>query len=504
MTERMEELLERYHELTIRETVEKVKFGLKCDPDTGDYKWARFQVKRLAAPLAGFLCNVAVLLLLVFAFTSEQKSVDTKTVVTLRDTPPEPDPPKPEPIDLKVETTESVETAVNAVSNIDQLSEPPPAPAPAPQLENPHKISSPVDVNTRMPSVIGVGTIGRSVGERGTLSEQFNAPPGADDAVLRALRWLKDHQLQDGSWDHGANSSSGMTGLALLCFLAHGETMQDEEFGGTVELAVKYLISQVKPDGNVANSGSHHAYGHAIATYALAEAYTMMPIVSLREPVERAAAVIVNGQQAGGGWDYNYSKGARVDTSVMGWQVQALKAVKTAGLYNDALEAALEKSVAAFVGHQNESGQFGYTSSSGHQMTGAAVLSLQMTGQAGTDPVTKGLYALRPRTFNWAAPDIKSPLYHWYYITQAKFQAGGADWDSWNPVFASELMNNQEADGHWELASDNKHGLVYSTTLCTLMLEVYYRYLPSNLIPAKDTVLAKVEPSSEIVPVILD
>ena len=40
-----------------------------------------------------------------------------------------------------------------------------------------------------------------------------------------------------------------------------------------------------------------------------------------------------------------------------------------------------------------------------------------------------------------------------------------------------ELIRNQAHDGHWE--NGDGHGPVYTTTLCALMLEVYYRYLPT-------------------------
>ena len=42
------------------------------------------------------------------------------------------------------------------------------------------------------------------------------------------------------------------------------------------------------------------------------------------------------------------------------------------------------------------------------------------------------------------------------------------------------LVKAQATDGHWD-GPGNKpvtYGPVYSTTLCCLMLEVYYRYLP--------------------------
>ena len=73
-------------------------------------------------------------------------------------------------------------------------------------------------------------------------------------------------------------------------------------------------------------------------------------------------------------------------------------------------------------------------------------------------------------------------MYGLYYVTQAKFQEGGATWDAWNKQFATTLINNQFEDGHW---TGGDHGSaagsveVYTTCLSTLMLEVYYRYLPT-------------------------
>ena len=45
MKERLERIQNLYRELTFREMVAKVRYGLQCDPESGDYKWARFQVQ---------------------------------------------------------------------------------------------------------------------------------------------------------------------------------------------------------------------------------------------------------------------------------------------------------------------------------------------------------------------------------------------------------------------------------------------------------------------------
>jgi len=95
---------------------------------------------------------------------------------------------------------------------------------------------------------------------------------GSLTAVLRALRWLKDNQNENGSW-RGTDSPTAMTGLALLCYMAYGEDTSSKEFGDTVERAIRYLLYQQNNNGTFENCGQHYVYGHAIATYALAEWY---------------------------------------------------------------------------------------------------------------------------------------------------------------------------------------------------------------------------------------
>jgi hypothetical protein len=73
------------------------------------------------------------------------------------------------------------------------------------------------------------------------------------------------------------------------------------------------------------------SYAHAIATYAISEAYGI-------DPHPRRSSNDGEGHRhrqgpagPGGSWDYNYKKGARWDTSVAGWNIQALKAAYIAG-----------------------------------------------------------------------------------------------------------------------------------------------------------------------------
>jgi len=72
-----------------------------------------------------------------------------------------------------------------------------------------------------------------------------------------------------------------------------------------------------------------------------------MTRVPLLKPVmEKAVQVILNGQQKSGGWDYRYGKSGRRDTSVAGWQIQALKAALVAGAENSGIKEALDLAAA--------------------------------------------------------------------------------------------------------------------------------------------------------------
>jgi len=80
-------------------------------------------------------------------------------------------------------------------------------------------------------------------------------------------------------------------------------------------------------------------------------------------------------------------------------------------------------------------------------------------------------------------------LYYWYYGTLCVFQQGGDVWKQWNSQFSVQITLNQKVMkgagidgkdiGYWEGLDKHCKAYTYNTTLCTLMLEVYYRYLPT-------------------------
>ena len=165
--------------------------------------------------------------------------------------------------------------------------------------------------------------------------------PQCEEAVVKSLRWLKKQQNKDGSWGGAPhNYKCAMTGMALLSYLAHCETPLSEEFGETVLKGISFLVDQgmKNPVLSLVPQRNEVSYDHAVATYALCEAYTFckqmdIPSISnLEKVVIKAVDKIVDNQNTNGGWAYNTKAGAHTDLSVTGWNVQALKAAEHGGI----------------------------------------------------------------------------------------------------------------------------------------------------------------------------
>jgi hypothetical protein len=351
----------------------------------------------------------------------------------------------------------------------------------------------------------------RNPGSRGSALGRFGGGGWTEDAVLKALRWLKKNQSSDGSWP---STKPAMTGFALLAFLAHGETPTSEEFGYTVERAIQYLISSQQADGHFAGRDGHD-YSHPIATYALCEAYGLTKVPQIKEAAQKALECIIKGQHASGGFNYNLENSSdRDDTSYMAWCAQAMKAGYIAYVMDDParLQAAMHKAIAGFRknykgggGDGYSAGGFGYDGPAISGLTGAGTLCMQLLGAAKEKEVKSSIETMKNWTFEWNAATHGGTIYYAYYSTQAKFHEGGDQWSAWNKQFSPALVKNQTVIpkaiedakgktvdiGYWDSdASGHADGgegkRVMTTCLCTLMLEVYYRYLPTFQTPQQE------------------
>jgi len=317
--------------------------------------------------------------------------------------------------------------------------------------------------------------------------------PECEVAVEKALEWIKSTQNPDGSW--GGAHRGAMTGFSLLAYLGRCETPMSIKYGESVMNGIIYLIDLAKKnDGRLAQAAvnsNEWVYEHGIATYALAEAYTFcnqlqINIPELAETTLKAGNMIVKGQTPQGGWHYRF-EGAGGDNSVGFWQIQAIKTCQHTGLWETGeLDSTLKKSAEWLKSVQGENGAIGYQNSPSASpgLTGGGVLCLQLVEGPKSSAVRKGIqYIANNSTFNW--DDKSSNLYYHYYNAQAMINHGGKEWDEYNKRFRDTLLANQSAEGTWSRAGKGggNHDAIndhMATCLATMMLEVYYRFLPAT------------------------
>lgn len=405
--------------------------------------------------------------------------------------------------------------------------------APIEELNSPStdigEITSPVDVSDEAPmtddqtemeevldivknkSILSyVGPIGgRSDAGRKTAIGKYgdgNSRIG-QDRLNRALRWLASVQNANGSWGvgNGFAPESGHpahTGLALLVFLAHGDTPLSEKYGKTVQNAMRWL-GEYGNQSDINVKRKPMGYAHGIATYAIAESYAMTKIPFMQTAMENCIDKVIDGQMGNGGFGYAYTSGSRWDMSVAGWNFQALKAAKMAGSTNEKLSSAIRKSInfCKSVAY-NGQGNFGYASENGGKgvskpnMGGIGVVALQLLGDAESPQVREGCERIGNERILEYEKVMSDPskwssigsncLYGWYYDTQAIFNSQNLDkarWKRWRKAFETVLIGSQKDEGYWETNSHGTgpttDGRILSTCWAALQLEVYYRYLPT-------------------------
>jgi len=332
--------------------------------------------------------------------------------------------------------------------------------------------------------------------QRRELVEQLGGSEETERAVADALDWLARHQSSDGRWssrdfDNGCGACSGraradvdvaLTGLATLCFLGADYThTKDTEHRLVVRRALDFILANLDDRGDL--RAGETMYSQGIAAIALCEAFGMTGDALLREPAQRAIDYITRAHNSvDGGW--RYEPGMAGDTSVLGWQVMALASARRVGLAVpqaslDAAEAWLDR-----VSRPRAAGLYSYQPGMPptHSMTAEGMFVQQLIGRERDDP-----RMLQSASFVVSeVPDWRrdANTYLWYYSTLALFQHQGEVWTRWNEALTGELLAQQRDDGlaagSWDPADrwSRIGGRVYQTALCTLSLEVYYRYLP--------------------------
>jgi hypothetical protein len=318
----------------------------------------------------------------------------------------------------------------------------------------------------------------------------------SEAAVTRGLQWLVRHQMADGRWllddqrfkDKGssANDIAG-TAFGLLPLLGAGKThkaAKDNPYDKPIEKGLLFLIR--KQDKRTGYFGGG-MYAHGLASIAVCEAYGLSQDPNLRRPAQMAINYIVNAQHdsPAGGW--RYSPGEVGDTSVVGWQVMALKSAQMAGL--DVPEVTMRKAqrfIDSVCVESNEGYKYlAKDNDATPTMSAVGLLCRQYLQSWGPQNlrmikgVDNHLKAVGPKPRD---------MYYSYYATQVMHHFGGQAWKDWNEKMRDGLLKEQDKgsnpiyNGSWLSTGAGPHigagGRLMHTSLCLLTLEVYYRHLP--------------------------
>ena len=343
---------------------------------------------------------------------------------------------------------------------------------------------------------------GRDPSVRSRLLAEQGGTNETEAAVARGLQWLAKHQNADGSWSlhafHLAPGASGDedglgqeadvagTALALLPFLGAGQTHIQGEYRQVVLKGLNWLVSQQGPDGDLRGNGIGDMYAHGQAALVLCEAYAMTQDPELREPAQKALDFIIRAQHPAGGW--RYDPGQEGDTSVLGWQLMALRSGKMA--YLRVPDSVFYKASQYLDSAQTD--QYGgrYAYLPGHAatptMTAEALLCRQYLGWPREHRGMKaGAYYLLENLPSPKKLDTSQPwFYYMYYATQVMHNMGGEFWRKWNEAMKATLLTTQRKTGSlagsWDPTEryGRQGGRIYTTALAICTLEVYYRHMP--------------------------
>ena len=376
------------------------------------------------------------------------------------------------------------------------------------------------DFLTSVDTLSGGALSGRG-SARELLWRQGGGSGKSEQAVALALQWLAEHQLPDGSWnfDHTlaprcrlskrlgrcrnpgtvADAPNAATGLALLPFLGAGHTHKEGDYKQTVHDGLYLLIEQIQPTprgGSLIDKGGL-MYSHGIASIALCEAYAMTRDRKLHAPAQRAVDFICYAQDPiGGGWRYFPQPLEGGDTSVLGWQIMALKSGHFGYLQVPPVIIQKVPRFLDFVQADNGA-HYGYRDPKMDRpaTTAIGLLARMYLGWKKDNPALE-------RGVKWISERGPSPnnMYYNYYATQVMWHWEGDLWKKWNDVIRDQLVDSQAGEGHergsWfmphklpgedeeekeekgELAHTDRGGRLYCTAMATMILEVYYRHLP--------------------------
>jgi len=340
--------------------------------------------------------------------------------------------------------------------------------------------------------------------------------PGAvaqphNQAVRDGLSWLAKHQDEDGRWDAddfmkhdqakpctGRGSPMhdiGVTGLAMLAMLADGSTLREGPYKDNLVRAARWFRQQQDADGRIGASAAHDfIYDHAIATYAMSEAYGLSTYKLIKQSTQSAVNYLESHRNPYSVWRYQPRDGDN-DISVTAWCLLACTSARSWGLKVN--EQALKLGANYLDLVATPDGRHGYMKGGersarmpgkhakdfpvdkSEALTAAGLYCRLLLGQ---DPAEQAIIhraadLLVAQPPKWSATEGTIDLYYWFYGTAAMSRLGGDRMATWNQHLGAAVASNQRrrgnARGSWDPIGvwGNVGGRVASTALAVLALQ---------------------------------
>jgi hypothetical protein len=318
---------------------------------------------------------------------------------------------------------------------------------------------------------------------------KYKAP--VDKAIEAALAYLAKAQLEDGNFPGDMPKNSAVTSLAVMAFLAKGNTPGVGPYGEVINKSIDAVLASQHENGLLSGGSRSHGsfgYSHNICTLMLSE-ITGMVDVKRQEKVDaalsKALKLILAAQQVKkgksrdqGGWRYQHVS-TDSDISCTGWALMSLRSARNNGaaIPGEAIAQALKY----VMNCRAKDGGFCYLSNGsnpGLARTGTALLCLELCGQHRSKVCLQaGDWILAHLQTKYGDSNF---YYGLYYTAQGMFQLSGEHWEKFGAHLYEMMLRFQHKDGSWPQGSGNesKAGPCYATAMSVLAMSVSYRQLP--------------------------
>ena len=310
--------------------------------------------------------------------------------------------------------------------------------------------------------------------------------PQSERAIQRGDDWLIKTMHRDGGCgvDVGQPTDIGCTAMVGLTLLAQGNTPVEGPRSRDIQRIVSFLIRTTEnmPADDITsqmgtqlqNKIGRHAHSFFAATFlaeVIGEGWDTEPV---RTALKRVVAAIVGSQAASGNWgDQSW---APMLGTVMGWvslRAAHYAGIRVGGSPDLTAKHLVQQMQVQLAQHQGSWMHTLYKNATGIRVLYALGMEEEAVAKKALGDV-KQLVGKDNTAFSQAGGE---EYLAFHLITETMLQKGGDDWAAWFPTVRDKIVGVQNSDGSW-----TGHHCITSRTFCTaaaiLVLTAPNRYLP--------------------------